>query len=251
MEWYYALDDDQLGPIPQAEFDQLVRSGTIHPDTLVWHSDMTDWIPYAQYLESQGGDETALEDESVFAKGTCAECGMSFPRGELIAYSGMLVCADCKPIFFQRVKEGAALPASMRYAGFWIRFGATAVDMVLLLVVSLPLQLMTGGASLFNNDGGIGLIFIVVITLIGYLIPIVYETWFLGKYGATPGKMAFGLRVVRADGAAIAYSRALSRYFAEILSAMIFMIGYIMAAFDDEKRALHDRICDTRVIFAN
>jgi len=31
---------------------------------------------------------------------------------------------------------------------------------------------------------------------------------------------------------------------------MIFMAGYIMAALDDEKRALHDRICDTRVVYA-
>jgi uncharacterized RDD family membrane protein YckC len=29
---------------------------------------------------------------------------------------------------------------------------------------------------------------------------------------------------------------------------MILYIGYIMAGFDDEKRTLHDRICDTRVI---
>ncbi|HET6371045.1 MAG TPA: RDD family protein, partial [Nitrospiria bacterium] len=41
---------------------------------------------------------------------------------------------------------------------------------------------------------------------------------------------------------------ACGRYFAEILSGIILCIGYIMAAFDDEKRALHDRICGTRVI---
>jgi uncharacterized RDD family membrane protein YckC len=29
---------------------------------------------------------------------------------------------------------------------------------------------------------------------------------------------------------------------------MILLIGYIMAAFDEEKRALHDRICSTRVV---
>jgi uncharacterized RDD family membrane protein YckC len=39
------------------------------------------------------------------------------------------------------------------------------------------------------------------------------------------------------------------RYFSEMLSGMIMMIGYIMAGFDDEKRALHDRICNTRVVF--
>ena len=39
-----------------------------------------------------------------------------------------------------------------------------------------------------------------------------------------------------------------SGFFAEMLSGMILGIGYLMAAFDDEKRALHDRICDTRVV---
>jgi hypothetical protein len=29
------------------------------------------------------------------------------------------------------------------------------------------------------------------------------------------------------------------------------MIGYLMAARDEERRALHDRICNTRVIMKN
>jgi uncharacterized RDD family membrane protein YckC len=40
----------------------------------------------------------------------------------------------------------------------------------------------------------------------------------------------------------------LGRHFAEMLSGILLGIGYLMIAFDDEKRALHDRICDTRVI---
>ena len=37
--------------------------------------------------------------------------------------------------------------------------------------------------------------------------------------------------------------------FAEMLSSLTLGIGYIMVAFDDEKRGLHDRdICDTRVV---
>ena len=42
--------------------------------------------------------------------------------------------------------------------------------------------------------------------------------------------------------------RAIGRHFSEWLSSILF-IGYIMAAFDEEKRALHDRICGTRVVF--
>ncbi len=57
-----------------------------------------------------------------------------------------------------------------------------------------------------------------------------------------------GLRIVRSDGSRVSYLRALGRHFAEFISALILYIGYIMVAFDSEKRALHDHICDTRVI---
>ena len=75
-----------------------------------------------------------------------------------------------------------------------------------------------------------------------------YETWFVGRFQATPGKMALGLKVVRPNGDRVSYARALGRYFAEILSGLTLAIGYIIAAFDEEKRTLHDRICDTRVV---
>ena len=42
--------------------------------------------------------------------------------------------------------------------------------------------------------------------------------------------------------------RAIGRYFAAMLSSLILCIGYLLIAFDAEKRALHDMICDTRVI---
>lgn len=76
----------------------------------------------------------------------------------------------------------------------------------------------------------------------------IYTIFFNGRYGATPGKMACKLRVVTADGQPIGYGRATGRFFAEILSGIICNIGYIIAAFDDQKRSLHDHICSTRVI---
>jgi uncharacterized RDD family membrane protein YckC len=70
----------------------------------------------------------------------------------------------------------------------------------------------------------------------------------VGKFAATPGKMACGLKVIMSDGSQVTYWRALGRHFAKVLSVLILYIGYIMVAFDEEKRGLHDRICDTRVI---
>ncbi|MGD9371632.1 MAG: RDD family protein, partial [Desulfobacterales bacterium] len=90
--------------------------------------------------------------------------------------------------------------------------------------------------------------FIPVLILLQYAIPAAYDTWFVGKYGATPGKMACKLKVVVADRSRVSFLRAFGRHFAKWLSSMILLIGFIMAAFDDEKRTLHDRVCETRVI---
>ena len=45
VDWYYAKDDQQLGPIDQARFDALVSEGAIGLSTLVWHQDMAAWQP--------------------------------------------------------------------------------------------------------------------------------------------------------------------------------------------------------------
>jgi len=88
-----------------------------------------------------------------------------------------------------------------------------------------------------------GLYFIFIL-----LLHLSYSVFFVGRYGATPGKMALKLQIVRSDFSKVSYLRALGRYFAQSLSGLLLYLGYIMAGFDSEKRALHDYICDTRVI---
>ena len=63
------------------------------------------------------------------------------------------------------------------------------------------------------------------------------------------GKMAVGIKVTTPEGQPISYLRAFGRAWAEQLSGLICNIGYIIAAFDDQKRALHDHICNTRVSY--
>jgi uncharacterized RDD family membrane protein YckC len=80
-------------------------------------------------------------------------------------------------------------------------------------------------------------------------VQMIYVIFFLGKFGATPGKMICRLKVVTPEASAIGFGRAAARYFAQILTNCTFCIGYLIAAFDPEKRALHDHICRTRVIY--
>ena len=65
---------------------------------------------------------------------------------------------------------------------------------------------------------------------------------------ATLGKMALGIKVTDLDGNRISFGRATGRFFAKIISGVILMIGYIMAAFTAKKQALHDIIASTLVI---
>jgi len=168
----------------------------------------------------------------------------------MVVIDGVSVCAACKPVALQKVKEGVDLPTTMNYAGFWTRFGAKFIDGMLLMVVNWTITAIFAGiaGAIGGNNSHVLMGASAVSMLCNLFIGASYTTYFLGSRGATLGKMACGIRVVMADGGSISYGRALGRHFAEMLSGMTLMIGYIIAAFDSEKRTLHDHICGTRVV---
>jgi len=68
--------------------------------------------------------------------------------------------------------------------------------------------------------------------------------------GATPGKKAMGLKVVTLEGEKPSFLTVLCREtWARYLSSLL-CIGYILCLADPEQGTLHDRICDTRVVYA-
>ena len=136
-----------------------------------------------------------------------------------------------------------------RYGGFWIRTGAKAIDWVCLAVLHIALGITTAPLlAVPGPDGTPAVGGLILIGLMNLALSLGAPAFFLGKFEATPGKMACGLKVVVADGSRITYLRALGRGISEILSFLVLLIGFIMAAFDPERRTLHDRICKTRVI---
>jgi len=176
---------------------------------------------------------------------TCYECGETFSHEDMIKYDDNWICAACKPIFLQKLREGIHVGNAMDYAAFWTRFAAWLLDQIIISVVNqfVGMSLLTDGAPLEQQLAMLG-----VVACIQMSIYATYDTIFVGKFGATPGKMACNLKVVSAEGEPVSYGRAVGRHFAKYLSLMIVGVGYFMAAFDEEKRALHDRICNTRVI---
>jgi uncharacterized RDD family membrane protein YckC len=257
--WYYADQGRQVGPVEETALDDLVRAGVVRDDTLVWHEGMANWQPHGAVRGVKPPapmPAVPIGPESSY----CSECGRPFPGNQLVAIGNANVCAQCKPVFLQRMREGGQAIGARRYAGFWIRLVAFIIDAIILAVVgaiiNIPLALIVGvgsaGIASSGNLSGLPAIFAAqgLLVFIDLALGVAYNVYFISSRGATLGKMALGLKVIRADGGPVSVGLAFGRYFAEILSGLILYIGFIMIGFDPEKRALHDRLCETRVIYA-
>lgn len=250
MQWYFAESGREVGPIGDEALHGYVASGRVAPDTLIWRPGMPNWQPYNTVAlgvaTAAGAPPLPLQADTRF----CSECGRTFSIEDLAAFGDSFVCATCKPIYAQKLREGVLRPGLQHYGGFWIRFLAVFIDGLILAVFSMfysPFFTLAG----FNPRDSVRFFVVLgILTAIGFAVRLVYETWFVGRFGATPGKMVCHLKVVRPDGRSLTYRRALGRCLAKELDNFTLTIGYIIAAFDDEKRALHDRICDTRVVRA-
>jgi uncharacterized RDD family membrane protein YckC len=252
MNFYYAEGEKQIGPIGKTELQALVKEKKVTAKTLVWQEGMESWQELGLFIRSRSRSGKGAQTGSAgvpVRKAACSECGQAFAEDEMIRFQESWVCAGCKPLFIQKIKEGLSVAGAMNYAGFWIRFAALAIDAIILWILNMVFFIPIGILMPKSPDNPlVFLSFMPLIVLLQYAIPAAYDTWFVGKYGATPGKMACSLKVVVEDGGRLTFLRAMGRHFAKWLSSMILAIGFIMAAFDDQKRTLHDRICETRVI---
>ncbi|MDR1075185.1 MAG: RDD family protein [Xanthomonadaceae bacterium] len=246
--WYYAdIDRQQHGPLPPSLIGDRFRAGEISMETLVWCDGMPEWRPLREFA-----DEFALipvtqpplsakPEQAGAAETPVADSGEYTPYAAPIA----ALSGDIAPV----------TGGEIVYAGFWKRVAAYCVDSVVIWVIStvintivmiVMIALMAGGTRTSETTV---LIFQMVMYLISTLLTAAYYASFHSSQGkATLGKMAVGIKVVRSDGSRISLARGVGRYFATILSSLIFCIGFIMAAFTQRKQALHDMICDTLVV---
>lgn len=142
-----------------------------------------------------------------------------------------------------------------RPAGFWIRVVAAIIDGIILAVADIVIFLIVVAvvdpgfydvnSPAEDPSGGATSLYY----LISFLTGMSYYTITVSQWAATLGKRAVGISVLRPDGTRLSFWRAFARYWASILSALLLFIGYLMVAFRDDKRGLHDLICDSVVVF--
>jgi uncharacterized RDD family membrane protein YckC len=214
-------DGAEYGPAPLAELKSWIQDGRVAAMTKVWRSDLSFWSPADRYTE-------LLED-----------------------------------LARQRASLAAAADRALRPAGFWMRLVARGIDQVLLtflfLAVWTPIatprhweipqfpSVLTDASfrQYLQECGNLG------DKVIPILFPmvLVYEVLLNGRFGATVGKMVIGAKITALDGSPVGYNRALLRSLAARLSDFLFFTGYLLIALRPDKRALHDLLAGTKVVY--
>ena len=176
----------------------------------------------------------------------CFACGLPFEGVQSdIPYARSSGASGYGPVAFALGRPG----------GFWLRLLAYVIDGLIVTFafiliwttllgqpfsdITEPLELGEDyeySSQAFNRDG------------LNSLLALVYDTVLIAIWATTVGKRLFRLYVVRTDGSRVGPGRALARHLASLLSMLILGIGFLMIAFRQDKRGLHDLICDTVVI---
>jgi uncharacterized RDD family membrane protein YckC len=274
-EWYYSdYERNRHGPVAASDLADLHHAGQLQPDTLVWREGMPQWRAWrevmAQALDEAGGRTAPAavplsEGVNPYAM---AEPLAATPAGTPAAAPATLA-SGANPYAVAEPHSPYAPPRAplqnasdyvaggqIVYAGFWKRVAASMIDSLVLMVVILILAIFLGvfSAAASLGRGGAGLSSGSMISLgLFYLFEIVgialyFAMMHASSMQATLGKMAVGIKVTDDSGQRISFWRGVGRYFAYLLSSLVLFVGYIMAAFTDRKRALHDMICSTLVV---
>ena len=136
-------------------------------------------------------------------------------------------------------------------AGFGIRLAAYLLDALILglvtTVILVPVGLLAAMLAQRNQGAVIALsvagwLLVIAVSLAYILIP-----W--ARSGATLGKKILSLKIVREDGVEpLGYGKAALRLLGYMISGMTLYIGFIMVAFTEGNKGLHDMIAGTRVL---
>lgn len=220
--WYYAdAAGLQQGPVDAEALLARYAAGEIDRATLVWREGLAGWQPLA-----------TVADELGLAEAPIAPA----------------------PMTVAPVPDAPSPATDVVYAGFWRRFAASVIDGfaigLVTLPISLPLLLLIGAAEGAGKAGPfVGLGLQLGLQAFSFVVTVIYFSCFhASRWMASPGKLAVGIKVVRADGTRLGWGRSIGRAFAYYLSVLTLYIGFVIAAFTQRKQGLHDIVCDTLVV---
>ena len=134
----------------------------------------------------------------------------------------------------------------LEYVGFWLRFGASIIDTILMLVIVAPMLTWIYGPGYWMSER---LVHGPADLLLNWVLPAVAVILFWNYRQATPGKMAIGARIVDAKtGGKPSLGQLIGRYFGYFVSILPLFIGLIWVGIDRRKQGFHDMLAGTVVV---
>ncbi|ALN78520.1 RDD family protein [Lysobacter antibioticus] len=286
-QWYYSDNErNRHGPLDGADMAARHRSGELGPDTLVWRDGLAQWRPWRELAhelvaepgfaaeperpQAQPGAAAASADrqaDPAHATSVTAAAAATAPAAPV--YDGSSATAESDSPY-AAPRAGVADDTTVVYGfevvhvGFWKRLAAYMIDSLLVGIayyaVSMVLTVGLIGfgmssasglssATWLENPGvAIAVLMGVVYTCIGLISAAYYVGFESSSMQATLGKLAVGIKVVDADGRRLTRMRALGRWASSLLSYLSLCVGFLMIAFTDRKRGLHDILAKTQVV---
>jgi len=132
------------------------------------------------------------------------------------------------------------------YVGFWSRLGASIIDSIIIIVITLPTLYLIYGDDYFNSEEFIQGFSDVIIS---YVFPLVATILFWIYKCATPGKIALSVKIVDAKtGNNPTVRQSTIRYLGYYVSLIPLGLGFLWIAWDAKKQGWHDKMAGTVVI---
>jgi uncharacterized RDD family membrane protein YckC len=213
MEVTYKIiggDGREYGPVTLDEMKTWIADGRVGAMTTVWRSDLERWAPALHFAEFQ------------------PQIGSAFPVSKAEA------------------------------AGFWPRCAAYFLDFAIFTSIVALLWPLIASHYGWNAELDFKDVFpqpklptdeYRTLLILANLVRLTYEVGMNGAFGATVGKMALGLRIVRGDGKRIGYLQALLRSIGCRVSEAVFGFGFLFIIIRPDRRALHDLVAGTQVVY--
>ncbi len=105
MDWYYSEGSNRRGPVDDVQFQQLVASGKIGSDTLVWNATLPGWQAFRTV---SSGEPPPVPTRDGWHR--CIILGQEFPENQMVRTEHGWVSASAKDTYFQSLREGLAIP---------------------------------------------------------------------------------------------------------------------------------------------
>jgi hypothetical protein len=189
MNWYYAKDGGQIGPIEPAEFDRLVQQGDIKSDTLVWREGMANWQAYGETGASPLTAAANVEGGSI----RCVECGKFFTLDEVIPLGTGYVCGNCKPVVLQKIGEGVMTSRAEQIRREHIKHEASVKSIGTLYFLGAIAVLLMAAVSVLAGTAASIIMGILLVALAGGQVFVAFGLNKLKRWARIPTGVISGL----------------------------------------------------------